>query len=127
MRADELRLDDLSPVPIYVQIHDQLLHALARGTFRKGQRVPAVREMATMLGVNPNTVNRAYAELERDGVFETKRGRGTFVTHAPQTAGAAHRVKLDELAERYVTQARSLGFDSDRIVRAVDVRARKSR
>lgn len=127
MRANDLRLDERSPVPVYVQIHDQLLHALARGTFRKGQRVPAVRELAATLGVNPNTVNRAYAELEREGVFETKRGRGTFVARAPETAGPAHRVKLGELAERYVTQARSLGFDSDRIVRAVDLQTRKAR
>jgi GntR family transcriptional regulator len=127
MRTNELRLDDRSPVPIYVQIHDQMLHALARGSVRKGERLPAVRDMASALGVNPNTVNRAYAELEREGVLETRRGRGTFVAGVPPSPGASQRVRLDELAERFVAQARSVGFESDRIARAVTVQLRKQR
>jgi GntR family transcriptional regulator len=127
MRTNELRLDDRSPVPIYVQIHDQMLHALARGSVRKGERLPAVRDMASALGVNPNTVNRAYAELEREGVLETRRGRGTFVAGAPPAPGPSQRVRLDELAERFVAQARSVGFESDRIARAVTVQLRKQR
>jgi GntR family transcriptional regulator len=83
--------------------------------------------MASALGVNPNTVNRAYAELEREGVLETRRGRGTFVAGAPPSPGPSQRVRLDELAERFVAQARSVGFESDRIARAVTVQLRKQR
>jgi len=127
MRTNELRLDERSPVPVYVQLQDQLLHALARGALRRGERLPGVREIASALGVNPNTVNRAYAELEREGVLETKRGRGTFVARSARASGAPQRAKLEQLAERYVAQARSLGFDAEPIERALAAQLRKQR
>ena len=125
MRTDELRLDDRSPVPVYVQLAEQVLHALARGSLRNGDRLPAVREVAAALGVNPNTVNRAYAELERDGVLETKRGRGTYVAKGGRARGKPASGQIDELAERYVARARSLGFAREQIGRAVAVQLRR--
>jgi GntR family transcriptional regulator len=127
MRITDLRLDDRSPVPVYVQLQDQLLHALARGVLRRGERLPPVRGVAAALGVNPNTVNRAYAELERQGVLETRRGRGTFVAGSARASGAPQRARLDQLAERYVAQSRSLGFEDRPIERAVEAQLRKQR
>ncbi len=127
MKAHEFRLDDRSGLPVYLQLRDQILHAIARGALRRGDRLPTVREVAVALRVNPNTVNRAYAELERDGVLETQRGRGTFVSEAPRGEMRPHRLKLLELAERFVAQARSLGFEADDILRAVNTQNRKQR
>ena len=125
MLTKELVLDDRSPVPVYVQLAEQVLHALARGTLKNGDRLPAVREVATSLGVNPNTVNRAYSELERDGVLETKRGRGTFVAKGGRGRAKPARGQLDELAERYVARARSLGFEREHIGAAVAQQLRR--
>jgi GntR family transcriptional regulator len=119
MRTNELQLDERSPVPVYVQLRDQILHALARGSLRGGDRLPAVRTVASSLQVNPNTVNRAYAELERDGVLVVERGRGTYVADRARASRAPHKHKLVDLAERFVAQARSMGFDGPAMLKAV--------
>jgi GntR family transcriptional regulator len=127
MLSTDMILDDRSPVPVYVQLAEQVLHALARGSLRNGDRLPAVRAVAASLGVNPNTVNRAYAELERDGVLETKRGRGTFVAKGGRGRSKPAVRQLDELAERYVARARSLGFEQKQIGGAVVAQLRRQR
>src|SRR5579862_8834376 len=118
MRADQLNVDDTSPVPVYAQLCEQLLAAVAGGDLRRGEQLPSVRDVAAALRINPNTVNRAFAELERDGVVETRRGRGTFVASLrPKTLALAPR--LAEIAKRFVARARALGYDGAQIVKAV--------
>lgn len=112
-----LFVDDESAIPVYVQLQEQMLAAIGRGELRRGQQLPSVRDVAASLGVNPNTVNRAYAELERAGVVETQRGRGTFVS-GKKTPGA-NVARLIEIAERFVAHARSLGYEGTQIVGAV--------
>ncbi|HTX58916.1 MAG TPA: GntR family transcriptional regulator [Verrucomicrobiae bacterium] len=119
MQRTEFRLDERSGIPVYLQLRDQILHAIARGTLRGGDRLPTVREVAVALAVNPNTVNRAYLELEREGVLAAQRGRGTFVAERARGEARPHKVKLAEAAERFVAQARALGFDGAEIERAV--------
>jgi GntR family transcriptional regulator len=113
----QLSIDDVSPVPVYAQLCEQLLAAVARGSLRRGEQLPSVRDVAAELGINPNTVNRAYAELEREGVVETRRGRGTFVT-APPSRGSG-LARLAEIAKRFVARARALGYDGPQILGAV--------
>ncbi len=127
MQTNELRLDDRSPVPVYVQLRDQILHALARGSLKGGDRLPAVRTVASSLQVNPNTVNRAYAELERDGVLVVERGRGTYVAERARASRAPHKHRLVELAERFVAQARAMGFDGPDVIKAVTAAVRSMR
>jgi len=127
MRTNELQLDERSSLPVYVQLRDQILHALARGSLRGGDRLPAVRTVATSLQVNPNTVNRAYAELERDGVLVVERGRGTYVADRARASRAPHRHKLVELAERFVAPARAMGFDGPDVLKAVATAVRSLR
>ena len=79
MELRHLYVDDRSPVPVYAQLSERILGAIARGDLSPGEQLPSVRDVAARLGINPNTVNRAYAELERVGTVETRRGRGTFV------------------------------------------------
>jgi GntR family transcriptional regulator len=73
------RLDSSSGVPLYQQVVDQVKRSVAAGTLRPGDRLPTVRELASELVVNPNTIARAYQDLERESVVETRRGLGTFV------------------------------------------------
>src|SRR5579884_3984215 len=80
--ADRL-IDRLSAadngVPIYIQLREQILHAIGDGTLAAGDQLPTMRQVAVALRVDLNTVQRAYASLERDGVLSTSRGRGIFV------------------------------------------------
>jgi GntR family transcriptional regulator len=125
MQATDLRLDDSSGIPVYLQLRDQVLHAIARGLARAGDQLPTVREVAVALTINPNTVNRAYAELEREGILTTQRGRGTFVTDHARGEQRTHKVKLAEAAERFVAQVRALGFEGEEIVRAVSTQIKR--
>ena len=111
-------LDDSSPTPVYAQLCEQLQAAVARGSLRRGEQLPSVRDVAAQLGINPNTVNRAYAELEREGVVETRRGRGTFVA-AQRGRGAALMPRLAEIARLFVARARAMGYDGAQILGAV--------
>lgn len=72
------RIDTQSGVPIYQQVEGQIRRMIAAGTLPPGERLPTVRELASALLVNPNTVAKAYQNLEREGVVETRRGLGTF-------------------------------------------------
>ena len=119
MKKLALRLDDRSGIPVYIQLREQLLHAIARGAALPGEQLPTVRQVAVELSINPNTVNRAYAELERQGVLETQRGRGTFVSESPSPNVRSRAAGLRELAERFVTQAQTMGFGAEEIARAV--------
>lgn len=103
-------IDPSSGTPIYRQIADQVRQAVAGGTLRPGDRLPSVRELSVELALNPNTVAKAYQELERSGVIETPRGRGSFVAdHDHGLPAAARLEKLRPAVERLVAEAYHLG------------------
>ena len=77
-------LDPKSGVPIYRQIQDQIRYGIASGLLEAGEQLPTVRALAVELSVNPNTVIKAYSELEREGMLTTEQGTGTFVAHTCQ-------------------------------------------
>ena len=83
-------VDPRSGVPIYLQLIEQVKRGVALGTLAAGEQLPTVKSLALELTVNPNTVARAYRDLERDGVIETSPGRGSFV----RANGAAERTEL---------------------------------
>jgi GntR family transcriptional regulator len=120
-----LRIDPLSPEPIFEQIVFQVKSRIARGDLVAGDRLASVRELAKDLAINPNTVARAYAALEGQGVIVRRQGAGCFVT------GTASTLKLDErrrqlveLVDRTVTEAFHLGFDAESIRVALEKRLR---
>jgi GntR family transcriptional regulator len=94
-------IDPCSPVPIYRQIADAVRAAVAAGVYRPGEMLPSLRAMAVKIHVNPNTVQRAYDELEREGLIYSQRGRGLFVAErgaafAQSLAGDGLRRAFDE-------------------------------
>ena len=96
-----MRIDPGSHVPIYLQIADGVRAALAAGVYRAGDVLPSLRTMATDIHVNPNTVQRAYDELEREGLIYSQRGKGLFVAeqaiaYAQSRTGDGVRRALDE-------------------------------
>ena len=105
-------VDSRSPTPIYAQLDRAIRAAIATRALEPGAQLPTVRQLAVDLAVNANTVARVYAQLERDGILETRRGVGTFVRGEPSPAVArVHREReLRELIRRFVGDAALLGF-----------------
>src|SRR5213079_1930520 len=110
-QAKPFRLDDASGVPVYRQIIDQVLGGIASGALRPGGQLPTVRQVAVDLSINPNTVVRAYRELEIRGVLETQQGTGTFISHKEVKRDASeHRRQLAHLTRDFVARAGAAGF-----------------
>jgi GntR family transcriptional regulator len=114
------KLDAKSGVPIYRQIQDQIRYGIASGLLSPGEQLPTVRALAVELSVNPNTVIKAYTELERDGVVTSEQGSGTFIadTVAPLPDAERH-AKLDSLCSEFLAHVARYGFSPDDVVAAV--------
>ena len=113
------QLDLASGVPAYRQIIDQVLGAIASGTLRGGDQLPTVRQLAVDLSINPNTVVRAYRELEIRGILTTQQGIGTFVTTQPVPVDEAVRQRqLDQLIGEYLAQSDHADSDASAAVLA---------
>lgn len=113
----ELRLDQHSP--IYLQIIDEFKRQIARGDLRPGDRIPSQRELAMMVQVNPNTVQRAYREMELMGITETLRGQGTFITQDPERLAAIRREMAGRALVSFVQEMRALGYGRDEMIEMV--------
>src|SRR3954467_6171233 len=105
-------VDPKSPTPIYAQLDRAIRAAIATGALQPGRQLPTVRQLAVDLAVNANTVAKVYAQLEREGILETRRGVGTFVLDAPtpQVARAHRERELLALTRRFIGDAALLGF-----------------
>jgi GntR family transcriptional regulator len=104
-------------VPIYQQIVNQVKYLVASGSLLTGEELPPIRVLAEMLVVNPNTVARAYRELEAAGVVEKRRTAGTYVSNAGSPLAHAERLKiLSERVDGLLAEARQLGIGVDAVV-----------
>jgi GntR family transcriptional regulator len=111
------RLDTHSGVPVYRQIIDQVQAGIASGTLSSGDQIPTVRQVAVDLAINPNTVLRAYRELEIRDVLETQQGTGTFISDRKMKQDGAERSrKLDQLASEFVARAGAGGFTVQELI-----------
>jgi GntR family transcriptional regulator len=111
-----LTVDPRSGVPIYLQIIEQVKRSVALGVLQVGEQLPTVKQLAMDLTVNPNTVARAYRDLEREGVIETSPGRGSFVrangvAEAPKVAAEIGRGALDVA----LREAKSVGLQREQV------------
>lgn len=109
-----------SGVAIYVQIETQVKNAVAAGALKKGQALPSVRKLAIELRVNPNTVARAYQELEREGVIGTVPGGGTYVAgHTPRFLKSEKLRRLQPYARQIAVEGTQLGLNEEEIMEMV--------
>jgi len=116
-RPFEFRLDPHSGVPVYRQIIDHVIGGMAAGALAGGDQLPTVRQLAVDLSINPNTVIRAYRELEIRGVLETQQGTGTFVSHRRvQRDDAERQRRLNQLVGEFVARAGSAGFTVEEVL-----------
>jgi GntR family transcriptional regulator len=118
------RLDNSSGVPVYRQLIDQVQAGIATGVLALGHQLPTVRQVAVDLAINPNTVMRAYRELEIRGVLDTQQGTGTFIAAQQQTQGDGDdRIRrLTQLVNEFVARAGSGGFTLEEVLQALNER-----
>jgi GntR family transcriptional regulator len=110
-------LDQRSGVPAYRQIIDQVLGGIAAGTLRAGDQLPTVRQLAVDLAINPNTVVRAYRELEIREVLTTQQGTGTFITDKkPPVDGLDRGRRIAQLCGELLSKAGAEGIDLEEII-----------
>jgi GntR family transcriptional regulator len=122
----EFSISPTTSLPIYQQLAEQICGAIARGRLRPDERLPSVRELSQSLVVNPNTVARAYTELEREGVLYTRPGMGVFVSHAqPPLSKKVRRERLLKNLDQLLVQAVRVGFTAEEMLELVEERMKQ--
>src|SRR3954462_2463644 len=109
----EFHLEARSGVPTYLQLVQQVRQAVRLGVLRPGDQLPTVKAVVGSLAINPNTVLRAYRELDQEGIAEGRRGVGTFVREQPAPLPADEVKELRSSLQRWVARARAAGLDAD--------------
>jgi GntR family transcriptional regulator len=119
--AVDFQISTGSPVPIYRQVIDHVCRSVTNGKLAVGDRLPSVRVLAERLLINHNTVAKAYNELVRDGVIESRHGRGVFIAKRRKIYTKAERTRrLQAALEAFMSEAFLLDFDDQEIRKAVD-------
>lgn len=116
-----INIDSRSSTPIYQQIIDGIKENILKGILRPGDKLPSVRELSSLIIANPNTVGKAYVELERQHVIETIRGKGAYVS-------SSYKPKIDEdrmeafknILKKIIIEAHYLGLDKEDIIKLMD-------
>jgi len=119
----EFRIDLKSGVPFYRQIIEQVKFAMARGDLQAGAQLPTVRQLAVDLSINPNTVIRAYREMEIEGLLETHQGSGTFIGNRKPEIDEIERLRmLDQIITEMLARASSYGLTLDEVLKGLQMR-----
>src|SRR5438309_9268054 len=112
-----LKIDLHSGVPVYRQVIDQVRAGIASGSLIAGDQLPTVRQLAVDLAINPNTVMRAYRELELGGLLETHQGTGTFIANKKVEKNSAERERqLNQMAGEVAARAGAAGFTLEDLI-----------
>lgn len=122
----DFSIDSASRQPICRQIILQIREAIARGKLQPEERLPSVRELSRTLVVNPNTIARVYAELEREGILNTRPGSGVFVARpGSELSRKVRRERLREVVDHLLTEAVHWEFTADEVFQLVQERANR--
>lgn len=105
--------------PIYQQVISEIQRSLVRGELKPGDKLPSQRDLAQAMKVNHNTIQRAYREMEGEGLVETIRGMGTFITNNPIIVEEIRQKMAGESIARFIEEMRSLGIKGEQIIAAV--------
>lgn len=112
--------------PIYLQLQEIFSQMIVSGSWVPGERVASVRELAVTYGVNPNTVQRALSELERDGLMYTERTSGRFITEDQQLISRIRQQLASEIVEHFLSQMTTLGCNKEELLALIDKKWRAS-
>jgi len=111
----DIKVDLKSTIPLYEQIAHQVLELIERGEIKPGDQLPTIRELAVELGINFNTVARAYRMLDQGSVISTQQGRGTYILEQRKIKKTKQPESIEELTRYYLRKASYLGFKPDEI------------
>ena len=116
-----LKPNPSSGVPIYLQLMEQVKHAIETGALKPGEQLPSIRPLAEELVINPNTVAKAYRELEHEGVLELRQGAGAFVSDKAPSQQDAERLKAAQaLVAQGIQRLRARGITDEEIRRLIE-------
>ena len=115
-----IRIDSRSSKPIYEQIVDQIKENIIREVLRPGDKLPSVREMSVMIRINPNTVSKAYKDLEREKVIEVFRGKGTYVSDIDPKMNKEKFELLKKNLKEILIETRYLGISKEDFIKIID-------
>ncbi len=124
----QISIDTKSGVPFYRQIIEQVKFAIAQGDLQTGDRLPTIRQLSVDLSINPNTVIRAYRELEIEGMLDTQQGSGTFVSKCRPDVDKLERQRmLDQILTDMLARASSYGFTLDEVLEGLRQRKEETK
>jgi len=106
--------------PIYLQIVDYIKREIITGKLKAGEKLPSVREIASDLKVNPNTIQRSYQELERENLVFTQRGMGTFVTEDEKLINELKNSLATSIVNKFIDDMKSIGFDKESLIQLIN-------
>ncbi len=123
----DISIDPKSGVPFYRQIKERVKYGIARGLLGPGDQLPTVRQLAAELSVNPNTVVRAYREMELEGVLDTQQGSGTFVgLRRPEIDELERQRRLDQILTELLARAHQYGLSLEDVLEGLSQRKEES-
>jgi GntR family transcriptional regulator len=111
-----MKIDFNASKPIYEQVIDEIKKQIARGEIKPGDKLPSQRELAKDIQVNPNTVQRAYREMEILDLVETKRGRGTFIKEDDKVIKEINEQMAQTAVQKFINEMISIGFEKEEII-----------
>ncbi|MCF7975052.1 MAG: GntR family transcriptional regulator [Phycisphaerae bacterium] len=119
-------IDFSSGIPVYKQIINTIYTAVSTGKLREGDRLPTIKELTLQLNVNPNTIAKAYRELDLKGVITSKRGNGSFISESPlevpKLSAKQRKAKLEALFGRVIAEAQVEGIGESELLRHIQER-----
>ncbi|NFG22838.1 GntR family transcriptional regulator [Clostridium botulinum] len=117
-----IKVDPRSSTPIYEQVELRIKELILKGALNEGEKLPSVRELSSILTINPNTISKAYRELEREGIIETLRGKGTFITNnIKSTTDLKKLEKIKEELKNLILEASYVSIDKEKFLNIVQV------
>lgn len=119
------RMNFESNLPIYIQIMNAIKREIVSGKLKGGEKLASVREQSTKLKVNPNTIQRAYQELEREDLVFTQRGMGTFLTEDEKVIMKLKRNMASNIIKSFVEDMKSMGYEKNEIIELIKERVRE--
>ncbi|WP_234117458.1 GntR family transcriptional regulator [Clostridium hydrogenum] len=119
-------IDFNNKMPIYIQIMDYLKQMVISGEIDKGSKLPSIRELSSKLGVNCSTVQKAYVEMERQGIIQVERGMGTFVKNDAEVIMKLKKETAERLIDEFINKMKNIGFNNEDIVTSIKKREKMS-
>jgi GntR family transcriptional regulator len=114
MILTEIEIDFASPIPVYEQIKRKIKHSIAKNAILENEPLPSIRELASFLKINPNTVARAYRELQQEGIIDGRAGKGFWILKAELIEQEKRQLLTDELL-KFIEKAIDMGFSRDHL------------